>query len=386
MWIRTSLVFSLLTLILSPAARADLTITFGGDVNFNKNRQAPEADGAVVGGRKYAFADLTQGIRGLLDGDLNFANIETVVTDERNLAAQDKAFVFRTHPNALRHLLNIGFNLFSLANNHSYNHGFGGLDETLNSMDELMREGRAFTYAGIERNRTAFQTAHVVTVNGHRVAFAAIGISDDTFRATAVRTGIMSYRNDADFALVLKSLREAQADLKILSIHAGIEMKTTTEADLRARFERALGEGDVDLILGHHPHVVRPVASIGDRAIFYSLGNYLMLGAASLSGHGVATDYGLFGRAHFAWDARVHRLKLQAVEAIPLTQMHIRPKPFDARTAADRIGYLNQTSMTDLGASKAVQFKIRADGSGIACWDRGLPYSRRAVQVCEGEK
>ena len=122
--------FSLLTVALAftSIAHADLTMTFGGDINFNKNKQVPLADGVQVGGRVVGFSETMSGIKGLIDGDLNFANIETVVTDEKLLPAQAKTFVFRSHPNAIRQLFDIGFNLFSLANNHSYNHGFGGLN------------------------------------------------------------------------------------------------------------------------------------------------------------------------------------------------------------------------------------------------------------------
>lgn len=372
-------------LFMTFTARADLTITFGGDVNFNKNKQAPLPDGVNVWGRKYAFSETTAGIRHLIDGDVNFANIETVVTDDRDLPAQAKAFVFRSHPNSIRHLLDLGFNLLSLANNHSYNHGFGGLDETLNSMEEFEREGRSLTYAGIERRRSAFQGAKLMRAGAHTVAFASIGITNDGFRATDTRTGVLSYRNDSDYDLVLKSLRDSGADLKILSIHAGIEMKTSTEPELRKRFERAISEGDVDLVLGHHPHVVRPVSLIDGRAIFYSLGNYLMLGAADIGSRGVGSDYGLFGRAHYAWDASSRGLKLQAVEAIPLTQMHLNPKPLAEAAAGQRIRYLNQISNKDLGASKAMEFRVRGDGSGVACLAETVAYSARARAACQAK-
>ncbi len=371
--------------VVAQPALADLTITFGGDVNFNKNKQAPLPDGVNVWGRKVPFSDTTAGIRNLIDGDVNFANIETVVTDDRDLPAQAKTFVFRSHPNALRHLMDIGFNLFSLANNHSYNHGFGGLDETLNSMEEFERESRYVTHAGIERRRSDFERAKIMRAGPHTIAFASIGITNDAFRATASRTGVLSYRNESDYDLVLKSLREASADLKILSIHAGIEMKTSTEPDLRKRFERALSEGDVDLVLGHHPHVVRPVALIDGRAVFYSLGNYLMLGAADIGSRGVGSDYGLFGRAHYVWDPSVRRLKLQAAEAVPLTQMHLNPKPMETKAAAQRVRGLNQISTNDLGAAKAMQFRVRDDGSGVACLEETLPYSARARAACQAK-
>ncbi len=364
-------------------ARADLSVTFGGDVNFNKNRQPPMADGADISGKKISFEETTAGLRPLLDGDVNFANIETVVTENKNLSAQHKSFVFRSHPNAIRHLLDIGFNLFSLANNHSADHGIAGLSETLHAMMDLAHEGRRFGYAGVEKNRDDFSLPHLQQVGGHTIAFAAIGITDSSFRAGKNRPGIMSYNDDADLELVLKGLREIQADLKILSIHSGIEMKTTTEPDQRLRFEKALKEGDVDLILGTHPHVVRPVALIDGRAVFYSLGNYLMLGAADTSRQPPGSDYGLMGKAHFGWDASARRLKVQAVEVIPLTQMHIKPRPLDARAAADRVSRLNSLSASDLGTAKAMRFQLRQDGSGVACINQGLALSARAKAVCQ---
>jgi hypothetical protein len=75
-------------------------------------------------------------------------------------------------------------------------------------------------------------------------------------------------------------------------------------------------------------------------------------------------------------------LKLQAVEAIPLTQMHISPKPMAPKAAAERIAFLNQLSLDDLGADKAMNFTTRLDGSGIACFDQDLPYSQRAGILC----
>jgi hypothetical protein len=221
---------------------------------------------------------------------------------------------------------------------------------------------------------------------GHTVAFAAIGITDESFSTTSSWTGILSYRNNFDYDLVLKSLRAANADLKILSVHSGVEMKTTTEKDPRVRLERALQEGDVDLVLGHHPHVVRPVSFIDGRAIFYSLGNYLMLGAADIGGKGLGLDDGLFARANYGWDASRKRLRLQATEVIPLANMHLLPKPLGVRAAAERVSYLNRLSASDLGVAKGMQFRVRSDGSGVACVAQNkpsIPLSARASAVCQ---
>lgn len=381
------LVIFFILFIAAVPVSADLTLTFGGDVNFNKSEQIPEGGGVRVRGKVYRFEQLTARLRPLIDGDVNFANIESVVTSQESIAAQSKAFVFRSHPNSIRHLLDLGFNLFSLANNHSHNHGFVGLEETLSTFEALQRAvPDPIAFSGLERSRDDFRQARILRVGAHTVALAAVGITDSQFRVgSKPRAGVLNVKNSADFDLVLTSLREAQADLKILSIHTGIEMKTSLESGQRFMFERALREGDVDLILAHHPHIVRPVEYIRGKAIFYSLGNYLMVGAANLTGRGPDTDYGLFGRAHFAWDARIQRLRLQAVEAVPLTNMHLQPRPLGTAEAAQRIQFLNSLSVQELG-SAAMSFEIAQNGFGVFCDRQELAFSPRAAAVCQERK
>ncbi|HRK06510.1 MAG TPA: CapA family protein [Pseudobdellovibrionaceae bacterium] len=388
--IRQASAFALLTVFMTLAAawslpaHADLTLTFGGDVNFNKNKQAPRGDHVSYFGRRVTYEEMTRHLAPLIDGDVNFANIETVVTDDEHLPAQQKAFVFRSHPNSIRHLMDLGFNLFSLANNHAYNHGSAGLDHTLDAMEHLQRRGaRPIAFAGIERRRADFERARIFEVRGYRIAFAAIGIIDPRFRSRGEGVGVLNYHDESDYALTLKSLREADADLKIISIHYGTEMQVELDRGQRAKFLRAISEGDADLVLGHHPHVVRPVELRDGRAIFYSLGNYLMAGAADLTRRAEAQDYGLFGRAHFARDARRGgRLSLQALEAVPLTGMHLQARPMPKAASERRIELLNQLSRQQLGVH-AAEFRVRSDGRGVECSNiSGLALSARAAEVC----
>ncbi len=378
------LAFATLAQLAASPSWADLTLTFGGDVNFNKNKQAPRGDHVSYFGRRVTYEEMTRHLAPLIDGDVNFANIETVVTDDEHLPAQQKAFVFRSHPNSIRHLMDLGFNLFSLANNHAYNHGSAGLDHTLEAMEQLQRQQfRPIAFAGIERHRAEFERARIFEVRGYRIAFAAIGIIDPRFRSRGEGVGVLSYHDENDYALTLKSLREAKADLKIISIHYGTEMQVELDRGQRAKFLRAISEGDADLVLGHHPHVVRPVELREGRAIFYSLGNYLMAGAADLTRRAQAQDYGLFGRAHFARDARRGgRLSLQALEAIPLTGMHIQARPMPKAASELRIELLNQLSRQQLGVH-AAEFRVRSDGRGVECSNvSGLALSSRAAEVC----
>ena len=63
----------------------------------------------------------------------------------------------------------------------------------------------------------------------------------------------------------------------------------------------------IDLIVGHHAHVVRGV-EFAASLIFYGLGNFLHLGTANMTSSGICRDYGLMARVHLRrgrWQARV---------------------------------------------------------------------------------
>ena len=140
-----------------PAQREDQTVTIvlTGDVGINSSNQPVDPRGGYKGGF-HAWAETTSQIAGDINGDLNFFNLETVVTDRNDLQADTKEqsgpFNFRMHPEGLRHLVGKGFNLVSLANNHSMDYGVAGLKETLRHVGALRGNG-ILAAAGLGMNR-----------------------------------------------------------------------------------------------------------------------------------------------------------------------------------------------------------------------------------------
>ena len=65
--------------------------------------------------------------------------------------------------------------------------------------------------------------------------------------------------------------------------------------------------------------------SPGSSLIFYGLGNFLHHGTADITGKGICRDYGLMARVHLKHGAD-GKLELRAVEAIPVTDTHFRPR------------------------------------------------------------
>ena len=81
---------------------------------------------------------------------------------------------------------------------------------------------------------------------------------------------------DADTILArAAAARAANADFVVLSLHWGIEYQRTPSAEQVALAERLLPSPDIDLVIGHHAHVVQPIDRIGDEVVVYGLGNFL---------------------------------------------------------------------------------------------------------------
>lgn len=374
--ISTVKVYFLLVLLVTSSAFAELVITIGGDLNFSRDEQKVNSQGVFIPSQQKTveWSQLTEKIQPLLDGDLNFANLETVVSDDDTLVAENKAFQFMTHPQAVQHLINIGFNLFSLSNNHSYDYGLKGIEHTIEQTEQLEKKNRNTLFFGLERNRQDFAKAKVIQVQGYRIAVAAIGIMDAQFRPSNHRAGQLSYRSEQDWKLVIQSLNEADADFRILSVHSGVEMKVTPEIDQQTRFRSILDSTQVDMIIGHHPHVVRPIEARNGKLIFYSLGNYLMIGAANTSGLEMIKNWGMFAKIYISSSTN-GQAKVKALQVIPLTQVHLKSRPLYGLESKQRIQALNQIG------DGSVVLKVADDGTGYLCSKSDL--GRRATRMCQ---
>lgn len=355
----------------------ELVVTFGGDVNFARSRVAPQPD-LVRKFATYKIKTLTEDIRKDWDGHVNFVNVETVVSD-RNGDMQGKAFVFRSHPEHFRHLMDLGVNAFSLANNHAFDHGRIGLADTLNFFREEAR-ARQIIYSGVGQGPEAFEPSMRV-FNGVRVAMTALSFGSSSFEPERARAGML-YLFDADHVeRSIAAMKRVDADLKIVSVHYGTENMIGLNDGQRALYRRFVEEAGVHLVLGHHPHVVRGVEVEPERnaAIYYSLGNLLFIGGAEKDGDALGLDYGLMGKAHFSRTDL--GMRLTAIEAIPYKGVHLLPRRLRGGAAEARVDHLNRLSRRYLD-KQAAQFRMPSDpdAPGVQCF--GGPYGPKAAKLC----
>ncbi|MHB9131249.1 MAG: CapA family protein [Armatimonadota bacterium] len=203
----------------------------------------------------------------LAKADLRFCNLECAVT-EGGLKIP-KQYSFRADPAMMAKVLAAGgFNIVSLANNHTYDYGRAGLADTLAAMERLH-----IATPGADTGRAGAIAPHIVEYNGLKISFVAYTwwtpegyLPSDTAAALAT----------LDETTLAEELRQAKigADLLVVSIHWGKEYAPEPGEGQRRVAHAAIDAG-ADLVLGHHPHVRQEVETYRDRPIIYSLGNCL---------------------------------------------------------------------------------------------------------------
>ena len=175
------------------------------------------------------------------------------------------------------------------------------------------------------------------------------------------------------------------ADYRILSIHYGLEGRVVPDdrqlADWRGFAAETKG---IDLIVGHHPHVALGVELNAKSLIFYGLGNFLHPGTAEMTRFGICRDYGLMAKVHLARADGAWRV--EAIEAIPLTNTQTKPERFTALEAEKRIYALNHLAagLDDGKSARGVRFTPQSDGSGLYCADGASALGGKIGTLCQG--
>jgi len=342
------------------AREKKLKLVAVGDINLNRTRQEVREDGIYLWGKVVSFGAMFEHIKDEIDGDLNFCNLETTVMDRNDIDHVEKEYNFRSHPNAVRALRKVGFNLLSIANNHMKDYGSEGISETRRWLGELAEEHR-FWFAGAGSDLDEASQVAVFKVKGVRVAFGAVSISTPAGKKTA---GVASVHSPEP---VLKKLKAAKADLKILSMHAGDE-KVSKPTGTQTRVARlAVDKYDVDLVLGHHAHVVQGVEFRRDGLIFYGLGNFAMRGAANMGSKKEfqgKRDFGLLVKLDVVYDTKSKKVRFDQVQVFPVYDMHSGPHLFQKDEDAEaRVKALNRFSSEKFLGDLKQCVEFNAEGS-----------------------
>jgi len=247
-----------------PPEPAKVVLVAVGDILMHQ-------DVKTVARQRGGFEPLWAEVIPLFKGaDLVFGNLETPVAPL--MGQPGKPYLFNAPAALPGALKSSGFTLLALANNHAYDQGTRGLQETRTRL-----EVESLVPLGGGRDRAEAQAPRILERNGLRIAFLAW---TDLLNVQLNQPGKGPWINVLDLDAAVRSVRDArlQADAVVVSLHWGQEDRhdpTPRQREVASR----LCEAGADLILGHHPHVLQPLETtiLGGRrlAVAYSLGNFI---------------------------------------------------------------------------------------------------------------
>ena len=215
---------------------------------------------------KFPFLKIVDNLKG---AKLLFGNLEGPISDKGKKVGS--IYSFRHNPKTIEGLTFAGFNVLSLANNHS-------LDYTRKALEDCQRRlinaGIGYVGAGFTENE-AF-SPFIKKIEGTKIGFLAYtNLGPESWRATSENSGI-AWISEKDMEKIKEDIRAAKerTDVLIVSLHAGEEyQKEPTQ--FQVEFSKVAIEAGADIVVGHHPHVVLPSEKYKQGYIFYSLGNFI---------------------------------------------------------------------------------------------------------------
>ncbi len=183
-------------------------------------------------------------------------------------------------------MVDLGFNLVSLANNHSYDMGERGL---LCSIDYW--DSKGIEYAGIYDSQHARDNEQIFEVDGIKFAMLAYTYGTNGIEVPNDKSYYVNIISDDLMLSDINKLRD-NVDILIVAMHFGTEYSHVQNAE-QVRIATLLADNGVDLIIGTHPHVIQPTEWIGDTLVIYSLGNMLsaQIGQERLTGGVVSLEF-----------------------------------------------------------------------------------------------
>lgn len=229
---------------------------------------------ARTGGNGFDFAPPYQYVEGLFkDADVAFVNQESLIAESVYPLSGYPLF---NSPEAVGDkIVDIGFNVVCMANNHMFDMGEKGLIATMNywgSKQGVLPIGAWLTEEDMKKPL-------LFEKNGITLGFVPVTEHTNGLKLPA-ETPLRFIRSDEyDLMKQQVELARANSDFVVVSIHWGTENSNNTN-DNQLELAQMFADWGVDLVLGHHSHTLQPMewrtGRDGNRTlVVYSLGNFI---------------------------------------------------------------------------------------------------------------
>ena len=244
-------------------------LAFTGDINFDETSfyvmcHALEKENMVLDCIDENFQNVMK------SADIMLVNNEFTYS-ERGTATEGKKYTFRAKPEYVHYLTDMGVDIVSLANNHTYDYGYDSFVDTLSTL-----ENAGIEYVGAGMNSDEANSVKSFIINGYKVGYIAcsgVEYPIHTPVATETSVGIMgSYDNGEAVTKAIKSAKK-ECDYVIVYPHWGYENTTELSSAQTTNAKQWIDAG-ADAIIGNHSHCLQGMDFYKGKFIAYSLGNF----------------------------------------------------------------------------------------------------------------
>ncbi len=246
----------------NPHKSADaLTVTFAGDVLLDRGVRKTIQRHSV----EYLFHGVSPYF---YDSDYTIVNLECPITDID--APLMKKYIFRADGSCAAVLRKVGVTHCAMANNHIMDQGFVGIGDAYKNLVDAGISTIGYGLSDTARSRPA-----MLKKNGIEVAvFNDCAIMVENYVSPAEGHGILNVPVES-LLPIIKVYRQQHPGVWIVALlHWGSEFREHPSPSQRMDASRLIAAG-VDVIVGHHPHVVQDIDTIRGRMVYYSIGNFV---------------------------------------------------------------------------------------------------------------
>lgn len=228
---------------------------------------------ARAGGEGYDFTYAYENMRDFYaQFDVNWLNQETLVNDDY---APSGYPCFSTPGDITNALYDIGFRVYSLSNNHSYDKGAGGIESSMTHWDAMPDDVVTAGFYDLE----SYDNLSYQTVNGITIGYLSYTEHTNGLNTPRGSQYGVVYLSQTDIIEQQIAAMRPNCDVLVVSCHWGVEGSHTV-TDAQRQMAQWLADQGADLIIGTHPHVTQTAewltAQDGRQAfVAYSLGNFI---------------------------------------------------------------------------------------------------------------
>lgn len=227
----------------------------------------------------------------LRQADYRITNLEAPLAGDKFITKSGAAFTGREEH--IQGIYIAQFDAVSLANNHVFDTGINGFNETC----KLLKQ-KYISHFGAGSNLHEAQKPLIIDKNGIKIAVFSLSEGEDNWAATPTTPGVSPWQIDSLAEKITLCKNEQQVNATVVIAHCGLEYIPVPPPYVAKAFEKLANAG-ADLIVGHHPHVPQGLRVYGHTLAYFSLGNYVFYQPTKLfyrkHGYMVRANFGKSG-------------------------------------------------------------------------------------------